>query len=110
MGILEILGIFSIAYVIIFTIYQAAKKSHQPGQSIRHSLAEAWTNIIVGYTINYISNLIIFPMAGYQLTVTDAWWIGWIYTVISIVRSFYIRRLFNWIGHNFKHLMANKGH
>lgn len=60
------------------------------------SLAEAWANIAVGFTINYIANLIILPLFGFKsLTARNNFIIGCIYTVISLVRSFVLRRYFN---------------
>lgn len=60
------------------------------------SFAESWANIAVGFTINYIANLIILPLFGFtSLTARTNFIIGCIYTVISLVRSFILRRYFN---------------
>ena len=67
------------------------------GQSRRASFAEAWINIFIGYAINFTANMLIFPRFGYQITVRDNLIIGVIYTVISLVRGYGVRRLFNWI-------------
>lgn len=64
-------------------------------QSVRRSWAEAWSNIAIGYSINFIANLLIFPLFGYNISVKDNIVIGVIYTGISLVRQFVIRRWFN---------------
>lgn len=65
------------------------------GQSIRHSWIEAWINIIIGFSINYAANLLIFPQFGFKISLLDNFYMGIIYTIISLVRSFAIRRYFN---------------
>lgn len=59
------------------------------------SFVEAWANILVGFTINYCANLVILPMFGLPVTAADAFWIGVAFTVISLVRSYVLRRWFN---------------
>jgi hypothetical protein len=65
------------------------------GQSRKASWAEAWTNIIVGFTINYIANLLIFPLFGMHIGYGANFIMGLIYTVISLVRSYVLRRVYN---------------
>lgn len=65
-------------------------------QTILGSIAESWVNILVGFTINFCANLLILPMFGFaNLTLFKNFQIGLLYTVISLVRSFVIRRWFN---------------
>jgi hypothetical protein len=59
------------------------------------SIAEAWVNIAIGFTINYIANLLIFPLFGMHISLGANFWMGCIYTAISLVRSYVIRRYFN---------------
>lgn len=54
-----------------------------------------WTNIAIGYTINFVANLVVFPMFGYNVSIADNIVIGIIFTGISIVRQYVIRRWFN---------------
>ncbi len=61
----------------------------------RHSLLEAITNILVGYSVNVAANFIIFPIWGWTITMKQNIEIGIIYTVISLVRSYCLRRVFN---------------
>lgn len=59
------------------------------------SFVEAWTNIIVGFSINWGANMLILPMFGFKITGPQAFHLGVIFTVISLVRSYALRRLFN---------------
>lgn len=59
------------------------------------SFVEAWANIAVGFAINFTANLYVLPLFGFDVTATDALGIGVIFTVISLVRSYVLRRWFN---------------
>lgn len=57
------------------------------------SFIEAWINVLIGFWINFVANLVILPMFGFdRLTVGTNFIIGLIYTFISIARSYVIRR------------------
>lgn len=64
------------------------------------SFIEALMNVAIGFSINYIANLLIFPLFNMHISLADNFWLGMIYTVISIVRSYVIRRWFNSKIHN----------
>jgi len=64
-------------------------------QSRKASLYEALLNVLVGYWINFGANLLVLPLFGFNVTVTQNLGIGAIFTVISVVRSYAIRRWFN---------------
>ena len=59
------------------------------------SFIEAWINVLIGFGINFIANLLILPMFGFNITLMDNLYIGILYTIISVVRSYAIRRWFN---------------
>lgn len=60
------------------------------------SFIEAWINVAIGFCINFAANLLILPAFGFtSLTVAMNVYLGLIYTVISVVRSYAIRRWFN---------------
>lgn len=59
------------------------------------SFVEAAANIAVGFGVSLIANLIVLPAFGYDVTLGDAAGIGAVYTVISLARSYIIRRWFN---------------
>jgi predicted Na+-dependent transporter len=64
-------------------------------QTRKHSFAESITNIFVGYTINLLANFVIFPLYGWELSLAVNIEIGVIYTVISLARSYCLRRIYN---------------
>ncbi len=59
------------------------------------SFYEACMNIIIGFTINFVANMVIFPHVGFELDVKTNLYLGFLYTVISLVRQYVIRRWFN---------------
>ena len=64
-------------------------------QSKRHSFAEALANTASGFVISYIAGLYIFPAFGMAITPSQNFEVVGAYTVLSIVRSYIWRRLFN---------------
>lgn len=64
-------------------------------QSRRQSAMETAVNIGIGYSVNFLANLTVLPLFGYNISVRDNVGIGLIYTVISVVRGYCIRRGFN---------------
>lgn len=65
-------------------------------QTVKGSAWEAITNVIVGFGVNYCANMAILPIFGFQtLTWRANVFIGVLYTAISLVRSFLLRRVFN---------------
>jgi hypothetical protein len=67
-------------------------------QSRVMSAVEASTNVLIGYLVSVAANIIILPMFGYDVTVADSFAIGLAFTAVSLVRSYLLRRVFNWIG------------
>jgi hypothetical protein len=41
------------------------------------------------------ANLLVPPAFGYEVTIIDSFAIGWVFTVISMFCSYFLRRLFN---------------
>jgi hypothetical protein len=64
-------------------------------QSKARSVKEVLTNIVIGYTINFIANLVVFRSFGYHVSVHDNLMIGVIFTAISLARQYIIRRWFS---------------
>ena len=59
------------------------------------SLFESAVNIVIGYFVALLSQLLVFPMFGIDVPFSANLWIGAWFTVISLVRSYVIRRWFN---------------
>lgn len=72
-----------------------AESVPQKGQTRRGSLLESLANIAVGYSINYVANMLIFPLFGWNLSTRENLTLGVIYTAISLARSYTLRRIFN---------------
>lgn len=68
-------------------------------QSRWMSFAEATTNIVVGYCLAVITQVIVFPLFGLYISLGENLGIGAVFTVISLARSFALRRLFNSLVH-----------
>ena len=64
-------------------------------QSKRMSIIESVSNVLVGYLVAVWSQIIIFPMFGVNIAVRDNFMIGLWFTVISLIRSYSLRRVFN---------------
>jgi hypothetical protein len=65
-------------------------------QSKKGSALEAVTNVVVGYSVNYTANLLLFPLFGWHITTSQNITLGVIYTAISLCRSYALRRFYNW--------------
>jgi hypothetical protein len=59
------------------------------------SLIEALANVAVGFSINWTANMLILPLFGFNVTGGQAFGIGIFFTVISVCRSYVLRRWFN---------------
>jgi hypothetical protein len=66
-------------------------------QRRRVSLLEAWLNIGIGFGVSFLANLLILPLYGMPFKVSAFLEIGALFTVISVIRSYYVRRLFVWL-------------
>jgi hypothetical protein len=63
-----------------------------------HSLIESLTNVAVGYIVSLAGQILIFPLFGIDVPIRDNILIGVAFTVLSIARSYYLRRIFNRIN------------
>ncbi len=59
------------------------------------SFIEAVINTTIGFAINFTANLIILPLFGYTPTLLDNFKLGLLYTIVSVARSYVVRRWFN---------------
>jgi hypothetical protein len=63
-------------------------------QSKKHSFYESITNILIGYIVAVSSQMLIFPLFEINVPIADNLLIGLYFTVISIVRSYTVRRFY----------------
>ena len=81
-------------------------------QSRWMSLVEAVTNIVVGYGLAILTQIIVFPLFGLHVSLSENLLIGCFFVGVSLIRSFAIRRLFNaaWMArfHQREHELTNR--
>jgi len=58
------------------------------------SLVEAIANVAVGYGVAVTTQVLVFPVFGLQASLGDNLLIGAVFTVVSIGRSYALRRVF----------------
>ena len=63
-------------------------------QSRRQSLIEAITNVVVGYALAVLTQIVVFPWFGLKVSLHDNLAIGAIFVIISLLRGYALRRLF----------------
>lgn len=71
-------------------------------QSRSMSAVEAATNVAVGYGVAVFTQIVVFPIFGLSVGLRDNLLIGAVFTVVSLLRSYALRRAFNWIESNGK--------
>ncbi len=64
-------------------------------QSKFQSLIESLINILIGYLTALLSQILIFPLFNIYVSIQDNLLIGLYFTLISLVRSYVLRRYFN---------------
>ena len=94
---LTTLGVLSMLFVIAFTAY-----NYRSGTDVverREALVEAWTQLIIGFALNFVANWFLIPLMspGGHVSAGNNFWGGWCYTAIALVRQYAIRR---WFAHH----------
>ena len=74
--------------------------------SLPLGLVSTLMNIAIGYGVGLLSQIAIFPMFEIHVPLSTNLWIGAWFTVISLVRSYIIRRWFNARLHSAAQKMA----
>lgn len=59
------------------------------------SFLESCVNVAIGYFVALAAQLLIFPLFGIHIGMSENLMIGAIFTVVSIARSYFVRRFFN---------------
>lgn len=65
------------------------------GQRKHHSLLESVVSTVIGFVINVTAQHLVFPLFGIYIGWSENLTIAVIFTVISIIRGYFIRRAFN---------------
>ena len=64
-------------------------------QSRRMSAIETAASTAIGFGISYLVSLIVLPLFGFPVTHGENFAIVCIFTVASLARGYFVRRLFN---------------
>lgn len=64
-------------------------------QTKKHSLLESLTNVIVGLLMSFLTQLVIYPILDIKVSLNQNIIITAVFFVISFVRGYVIRRIFN---------------
>ena len=64
-------------------------------QTKKWSMIESLTSTTIGWLIGVILNMSVLPLFGYDVSLTDGLLISIIFTVVSVIRGYVIRRFFN---------------
>ncbi len=67
-------------------------------QSRAASLVEAGANVLVGYLLALLAQQLIFPAFGIHTSLAQDSAIAGVYTIVSLARSYLLRRIFERIG------------
>lgn len=66
-------------------------------QSRLGSFFESLANVVLGYGVAVGAQLLVFPLFGVVIPLSSNLAIGIIFTLVSLVRSYLLRRLFNYL-------------
>lgn len=89
MNALTALGVLSMAFVLTFTWHR-----YSAGAAPRRAIVEAWANLAIGFGVNFVANFAILPLVGASFTAAENWWLGWLYTAVSVLRQYGLRVTF----------------
>jgi hypothetical protein len=64
-------------------------------QSRAMSAVEAIANVVVGYGIAVMTQVLMFPLFGLAASLGDNLLLGMVFTMVSLIRSYALRRMFN---------------
>jgi hypothetical protein len=70
----------------------------RPAQSRSQSMLEAVVNVVFGFLLALVMQGIIYPLLGILTSGTTDLLIAAIFTLVSLVRSFLVRRAFEFAG------------
>ena len=63
-------------------------------QSRLMSLVESLANVAVGYAVSLATQVVVFPLFGMKVTLAENLAIGALFTIVSLARSYCLRRAF----------------
>ena len=64
-------------------------------QTSRQSAIETVASTAIGFGVAYVASYTVLPLFGHHVTHGQSLWITVIFTAISLVRGYLVRRMFN---------------
>lgn len=65
------------------------------GQSKFHSKVEVCVSVAIGYVVAVASQMVIWPYFGIEVSFGQNLYMACYFTVVGLIRSYYVRRMFN---------------
>ena len=65
-------------------------------QTKLQSIKETVTHVGLGYFFALATQFVVFPLYGMEVTFFEQLQIGWIFTVVALIRVYIVRRYYNW--------------
>ena len=62
------------------------------------SLVEAMANVVVGYVLAIVTQMIVFPWFGIEAALGEHLAIGLVFVGVSLARGYVLRRIFEHLG------------
>jgi hypothetical protein len=69
-------------------------------QKKRHSLLETCISTALGFGVALLTQAVVFPLFGLHTSGGQHVLIALIFTVVSIIRGYFVRRMFNYLHTN----------
>lgn len=66
-------------------------------QSRMMSLVETCANVGVGYCLAVLTQVVLFPLFGIRMSLSDNLAIGLVFMAVSLLRGYALRRVFDWL-------------
>jgi hypothetical protein len=67
------------------------------GQSKKMSITESILNVLIGFGIAILAQYLVFPLFGINVGLAQHLGIAVVFTGVSLIRSYVLRRFFNWL-------------
>jgi hypothetical protein len=78
----------------------------RPAQSHVGSLAEAGANVVAGYLLAVVTQRLAYPLLGIETTLASDSAIAALFTLVSLARSYVLRRVFERLARRHSHARA----
>ena len=64
------------------------------GQGKKGSLVESIVQVLTGWGVAIITQLIVYPLMDIEVSISQNIWISMIFIAVGFVKQYYVRRLF----------------